>query len=306
MATTFRHARKTLRRQGTRSFQRGGLCGVGFAPLSAHRRIFHLPKFTTHLCSPTPYSRARLYVRAITALIIVALPLPCSAQVQKSSPFPSSPAPDLVTVSGKIYKHARVQRVEPDGITYMYDGGMSKFEFTELPESVQKQYHYDPVKAAAFAKADADEQRQIFESAQAEQAQRTAKRKAELDIQVNGPPPELHTLEEVETDQPAFVDRRIKFKGSLKVDSYYNFGYSDAQFSYFAFRFTDEKGRRAALYEIRTPGQRLRDFLLKNGETKGTVTIRIDPVRFDSNASSVFADILDFTPEQAAPKSNVP
>lgn len=78
-----------------------------------------------------------------------------TARAQKPTP---TPAPDLTTLSGRTYKHARVQRVEPDGITYMYDGGMSKVEFSDLPEAIRTQYGYDPAKAKAFAAADAEEQ----------------------------------------------------------------------------------------------------------------------------------------------------
>ena len=76
---------------------------------------------------------------------------------------PITAAPDLVTRSGKTYKQAQVFRVEPDGITYMYSGGMSKIDFTDLPETVCKQHGYDPQKAAQFAQADEAYQQQAFE-----------------------------------------------------------------------------------------------------------------------------------------------
>ena len=83
----------------------------------------------------------------------------CAATVTRAQTPSPSPAPtDLTTLSKKTYHHARVFRVEPDGITYMYDGGMSKIDFADLPESIRKQYGYDPAKAAAFAAADENAQ----------------------------------------------------------------------------------------------------------------------------------------------------
>ena len=74
---------------------------------------------------------------------------------------------DLTTTTGKTYKQARVFRVEPDGITYMYAGGMSKIPFTELPEAVRKQYNYDPAAAKAFSAQDDAQQSQLAAAGQA-------------------------------------------------------------------------------------------------------------------------------------------
>jgi hypothetical protein len=58
-------------------------------------------------------------------------------------------ADDFKTVNGREYKNATVSRVEPDGITIKFKGGIVKLPFSELSKEVQEQFHYDPEKAAA-------------------------------------------------------------------------------------------------------------------------------------------------------------
>ena len=62
-------------------------------------------------------------------------------------------ADDFKTNSGKEYKNAIVTQVDPDGIVVRSKAGISKLYFTELPEDVQKQYHYNPANAAAAQSA---------------------------------------------------------------------------------------------------------------------------------------------------------
>jgi hypothetical protein len=57
-------------------------------------------------------------------------------------------ADDFKTNDGKEYKNAIVTQVDPDGIVVRSKTGISKLYFTELPEDVQKRYHYDPANAA--------------------------------------------------------------------------------------------------------------------------------------------------------------
>ena len=49
---------------------------------------------------------------------------------------------DFKTVSGKVYKDATVSRVEADGIELKTKTGISKVYFTELPQDVQKRFHW--------------------------------------------------------------------------------------------------------------------------------------------------------------------
>ena len=57
-------------------------------------------------------------------------------------------ADDFKTNNGKEYKNAVVTQVDTDGIVVKTKTGISKLYFTELPEDVQKQYHYNPANAA--------------------------------------------------------------------------------------------------------------------------------------------------------------
>ena len=62
-------------------------------------------------------------------------------------------ADDFKTTNGKEYKNAIVTQVDVDGIVVKAKTGISKLYFTELPEDVQKQYHYNPANAAAAQSA---------------------------------------------------------------------------------------------------------------------------------------------------------
>ena len=107
-------------------------------------------------------------MRLIAALIVCFLPGIALAQSPRPVPSSTPAPPDLVTLSGQTYKAARVFRVEPDGITYAYTGGLSKIPFTDLPEAIRKQYGYDPAKAAAFASADDAQQATLAQAAHAD------------------------------------------------------------------------------------------------------------------------------------------
>lgn len=68
---------------------------------------------------------------------------------------PLLPAGEITTREGKTYPAAEVERVEPDGIILSYQppgGGLgsAKLKFAILPENLQREYAYDPQKAAAF------------------------------------------------------------------------------------------------------------------------------------------------------------
>ncbi|MGA3285378.1 MAG: hypothetical protein ABSD57_13085 [Verrucomicrobiota bacterium] len=62
---------------------------------------------------------------------------------------------EITTLNGKTYKSATVQRVDPDGLTIGYTPagggtGAVKIKFKNLPDDLQRQYKYDPDKAAAY------------------------------------------------------------------------------------------------------------------------------------------------------------
>ena len=60
---------------------------------------------------------------------------------------------DLVTLSGTTYRDVRAVRVEPDGVTWRYEGGAVKVDFADCPENVRRAYHFDPAKATAYRDA---------------------------------------------------------------------------------------------------------------------------------------------------------
>ena len=71
------------------------------------------------------------------ALVFIALLLfPLSGVVAQAT----APQIDLTTVSGKTYKAAKVLRVEADGVTYMFAGGIVTIPLSDLPEPTRKQY----------------------------------------------------------------------------------------------------------------------------------------------------------------------
>jgi hypothetical protein len=61
-------------------------------------------------------------------------------------------AEDLTTLDKQTFQNYRVVKTEPDGIIIMHSQGGGKVAFTNLPPELQKQYGYDPVKAAELAK----------------------------------------------------------------------------------------------------------------------------------------------------------
>ena len=62
-------------------------------------------------------------------------------------------ADDFKTINGKEYKHAKVARVESDGVVITFRGGMAKIYFVELPKNVQRRFGYDSDKIEADAAA---------------------------------------------------------------------------------------------------------------------------------------------------------
>ena len=50
---------------------------------------------------------------------------------------------------------AKIRRVEPDGIVFSHDSGVSKVPFSSLPQSFRERYGFDPEKAKEFARKQA-------------------------------------------------------------------------------------------------------------------------------------------------------
>ena len=100
-----------------------------------------------------------------------------------------APPGGITTLDGKTCKGVTVQRVDPDGLAVGYAAagggtGAAKIKFKNLPDDLQRQYKYDPDKAAAY------EARQTQGMAawraqrqkEAEAAKRAAIQRAEQDV----------------------------------------------------------------------------------------------------------------------------
>src|SRR6476646_1269505 len=120
-------------------------------------------------------------------------------------------AEDFKTVNGKEYKDATVSHVESDGIVLKTKTGISKVYFVELPKDVQERFGYDPAKAG-----------QLNAAAQEAAAQAAAAQTGAAQAQAGS---NVHTVREVESDQPRFVDQPFVLRGTIEISSYYNYGY---------------------------------------------------------------------------------
>ncbi len=67
--------------------------------------------------------------------------------------FGASAQTNMITFTNKAGEKVSgtVTLVQPDGIVYRKDGGGGKVKFADLPAETQKQFGYDPAKAAAFS-----------------------------------------------------------------------------------------------------------------------------------------------------------
>ena len=109
-----------------------------------------------------------------------------SEYLQAKFQIPASPAPetppgsnDLTTTDGQIYRNVQTWKVEPDGVTFRHDEGLTKLEFPLLPEDWRKRYAYDPEEAAAYRRVMAD----AMQEAERTQQQLRQQMQSELDAQ---------------------------------------------------------------------------------------------------------------------------
>jgi hypothetical protein len=85
-------------------------------------------------------------------------------------------ADDFKTIDGKEYKHAKVSRVEPDGIVLITSSGISKVYFAELPKEVQERFHYDAAKGEAYSAEQTASQETLYKQRQELERQRVEER----------------------------------------------------------------------------------------------------------------------------------
>lgn len=80
-------------------------------------------------------------------LLTLLLAVSCYAQ--------SNTIPEL-TVAGKTYHNARIDRATASHAIIYFDGGIAKVALSNMPPAFQKQYGYDPAKASKAIKEEAD------------------------------------------------------------------------------------------------------------------------------------------------------
>lgn len=93
-----------------------------------------------------------------TALVAAALvqfaPTPTPTPTPRPAVHTPTPAAlveegfDLVTLSGTAYRHAVFNRVEPDGVSFIIEGGMATVPFDDLPENLRRLYQRPAKKAS--------------------------------------------------------------------------------------------------------------------------------------------------------------
>ncbi len=96
---------------------------------------------------------------------------------------PAQPANSLpskiITTDGVIYDAPKLTRVEPDGLLVEFqpaDGGtgLAKLKFAKLPAALQKQFGYDPVKAAGYEEQEKLAQQALTQKLQQDDVTRSA------------------------------------------------------------------------------------------------------------------------------------
>lgn len=96
----------------------------------------------------TAMSHSSRLLAALALATITMVPASLCAQTQAQAPEHLG---DLKTVTGKVYRDAKVMAVDPDGLRLLHDSGVSKIAFVDLPGSVRSRFPHDPDKAAEFA-----------------------------------------------------------------------------------------------------------------------------------------------------------
>jgi hypothetical protein len=180
---------------------------------------------------------------------------------------------DFKTVNGKEYKHATATHVEPDGIVLKTKSGISKVYFTELPKEVQERFHYNPANAAQFTAG-----------VQAGAAKSNA---VPLQEQTPAVQENVRTIREVSTDKPDFLDRPFLLKGTINVDSYYNYGYEGAERTHYAFRIVDSTGSDCPAYMERSKAANLHQQLIEAGRLlRGVFSVVLLSARYRHSEDS--------------------
>ena len=199
-------------------------------------------------------------------------------------------ADNFTTLDGDLYTNAIVKRVEPDGLSITYADGITKLKFKNLPADVQAKYGYDP----ALADITINQQREAAALAIKKQQELTAA--AQINAAKDLITKNTKTIREVESDQRSHIGKPFYLSGKLELSSYYNYGYSNAQGTHYAFRLTGLDNKDATLYMKRERAAGLRQQLLDSGGSlDGLYLVVIDSARFDDSLS-LHLELLDCKP----------
>ncbi len=117
--------------------------------------------------------------------------------------------------NGQIYKNPIVMGQTPLGLDIGYDGGIAFWKFTDLPESYQKKYGYDPAKAAEYEKQ--------LQASKAAAVKREAAKEAEnekINLEVYTQQVKAYGLkiQDLETKLKQYREKLADFKAEEKDD----------------------------------------------------------------------------------------
>lgn len=111
-------------------------------------------------------------------------------------------------------------------------------------------------------------------------------------------PRKVSSIMEVASNMPGFVEVPILLTAQIKLSNYYNYGYSKAQDTHFAFQITDSSGSGYLYMQRGERADQLRRAIT-NVQPKtayGTfkITIKRDRFKPNANQTTLIAELLDF------------
>jgi len=128
-------------------------------------------------------------------------------------------------------------------------------------------------------------------TAKQEEQQRGQQRRAEA-MKRN-----VRTVQEVESDQPSFLDQPLLLEGTIRMDNFYSYGYDGAEQTHYCFQITDSTGTRCHAYMEREKAGNLRQELVSAGSPlKGVFTVVLLSRRYNASGHPVglFLELLDY------------
>ena len=134
----------------------------------------------------------------------------------------------------------------------------------------------------------------IAQQQQQQEQQREQQRRAEAKRNVR-------TVQEVESDQPSFLDQPLLLEGTIGMDNFYSYGYDRAEQTHYCFQITDSTGTRCHAYMEREKAGNLRQELVSAGSPlKGVFTVVLLSRRYNASSHPVglFLELLDYRLER--------